>query len=232
MKILIADDESEIRTVLSLILEGAGYSVIEARDGLGAVEAIEADRGIDLCIMDIMMPRLDGISATAKIREICSVPVLFLSAKSLDKDKADAYSAGGDDYIVKPFSAGELLMKVEALTRRYNMYGSKGEDSSSSEIIRIGRGVTICPELRQVEKNGKAVEMRDKEYEVLLYLAKNRGRAVDTSELYSAVWGEMPLLTAGNTVTVHILNLRRKLEDAGSSPKIIRTVWGRGYQID
>ena len=103
MKILIADDESEIRTVLSLILEGAGYSVIEARDGLGAVEAIEADRGIDLCIMDIMMPRLDGISATAKIREICSVPVLFLSAKSLDKDKADAYSAGGDDYIVKPF---------------------------------------------------------------------------------------------------------------------------------
>ena len=232
MKILIADDESEIRTVLSLILEGAGYSVIEARDGLGAVEAIEADRRIDLCIMDIMMPRLDGISATAKIREICSVPVLFLSAKSLDKDKADAYSAGGDDYIVKPFSAGELLMKVEALTRRYNMYGSKGDDSSSSEIIRIGRGVTICPELRQVEKNGKAVEMRDKEYEVLLYLAKNRGRAVDTSELYSAVWGEMPLLTAGNTVTVHILNLRRKLEDAGSSPKIIRTVWGRGYQID
>ena len=230
MKILIADDESEIRTVLKLILEGAGYSVIEARDGEGAVEAVEADRGIDLCIMDIMMPRLDGIAATAKIREICSVPVLFLSAKSLDKDKADAYSAGGDDYIVKPFGAGELLMKVEALTRRYNIYQSKGEDTS--EIIRIGRGVTICPELRQVEKNGRAVEMRDKEYEVLLYLAKNRGRAVDTGELYSAVWGEMPLLTAGNTVTVHILNLRRKLEDTGSSPKIIRTVWGKGYQID
>ncbi|MBQ2737567.1 MAG: response regulator transcription factor [Clostridia bacterium] len=230
MKILIADDESEIRTVLKLILEGAGYSVIEAKDGTGAVEAVEADRGIDLCIMDIMMPRLDGIAATAKIREICSVPVLFLSAKSLDKDKADAYSAGGDDYIVKPFGAGELLMKVEALTRRYNMYQSKGEDSS--EIIRIGRGVTICPEMRQVEKNGRTVEMRDKEYEVLLYLAKNRGRAVDTGELYSAVWGEIPLLTAGNTVTVHILNLRRKLEDTGSSPKIIRTVWGKGYQID
>ncbi len=230
MKILIADDESEIRTVLKLILEGAGYGVIEADDGISAVEAVRSQRGIDLCIMDIMMPRLDGISATEKIRELCSVPILFLSAKSLDKDKADAYSAGGDDYIVKPFGACELLMKVEALTRRYNVYQSKGEETG--EIIRIGRGVTLNPELRQVEKNGRTVEMRDKEYEVLLYLAKNRGRAVDTGELYSAVWGEMPLLTAGNTVTVHILNLRRKLEDTGSSPKIIRTVWGKGYQID
>ncbi len=230
MKILIADDESEIRTVLKLILEGGGYEVLEADDGLSAVELVKADRDVDLCIMDIMMPRLDGISATERIRELCSVPVLFLSAKSLDKDKANAYSAGGDDYIVKPFGAKELLMKVEALTRRYNVYSSKGEESG--QAIRIGRGITVNPELRQVEKNGRVVEMRDKEYEVLLYLAKNRGRAVDTSELYSAVWGEIPLLTAGNTVTVHILNLRRKLEDTGSSPKIIRTVWGKGYQID
>ncbi len=230
MRILIADDESEIRTVLKLILEGAGYEVVEADDGLCAYEAIECDRNIDLCIMDVMMPTLDGISATEKIREICSVPILFLSAKSLDKDKASAYSAGGDDFIVKPFGAKELLMKVEALTRRYNVYSSKSDESG--EVIRIGREILIRTDVRQVEKCGRVVEMRDKEYETLLYLARNRGRAIDTGELYSAVWGEIPLLTAGNTVTVHILNLRRKLEDSGSSPKIIRTVWGKGYQID
>ena len=230
MKILIVDDEVEIRTVLRLILEGKGYEVIEATDGICAVETLKERRDLDLCIMDVMMPGMLGTEATVKIREFSDIPILFLSAKSMDKDKENAYSAGGDDYVVKPFGARELLMKVEALVRRYTSYSAKSGESA--ELIRIGKGVVINPTERTVEKNGKTVDVRDKEYEVLLYLARCRGRAATASEIYSEVWGELPLLTAGNTVTVHILNLRRKLEDAGASSKLIRTIWGKGYQID
>ncbi len=230
MKILIVDDEAEIRTVLRLILEGKGYEVIEAQDGISAINMLREHADFDLCIMDVMMPKMLGTEATAKIREFSDIPILFLSAKSMDVDKENAYSAGGDDYVVKPFGSRELVMKVEALIRRYTTYSAKSDEEKN--LIRIGKGIVINPSERTVEKNGKTVEMRDKEYEVLLYLAKCRGRAVDASEIYSEVWGELPLLTAGNTVTVHILNLRRKLEDAGASAKLIRTVWGKGYQID
>ena len=230
MKILIVDDEIEIRKVLRLLLEGAGYTVIEASDGASAVEIMRDDREIDLCIMDIMMPVMSGVEATVKIREFSTVPILFLTARSLVRDKEAAYSGGGDDYLVKPFSSKELLMKVEALTRRYNNYSAKGE--ASGEMIRLYGGVLLSPEMREVSKNGIPVDVRDKELEVLIYLAKNRGRVVSPSELYEGVWGEMPLPSSNNTITVHILNLRRKLEDTPSAPKLIRTVWGRGYQID
>ena len=230
MKILVCDDEVEIRTVLHLLLEQSGYEVIEAADGESAVEALRLDGGIDLCIMDIMMPRMSGVEATRQIRTFSSVPVLFLTAKSLDSDKEEAYSGGGDDYLVKPFSTRELLFKVEALTRRYNSYESKGV--SSGEVIRLFGGVSLFPELREITKDGVPIDVRDKELDLLIYLAKNRGRAVSPSELYEGVWGEISLPSSGNTITVHILNLRRKLEENPSSPKIIRTVWGRGYQID
>ena len=230
MKILIADDEIEIRKVLRLLLEGAGYRVIEVPDGSAAVEAVRMDREIDLCIMDIMMPVMSGIEATEKIRVISAVPVPFLTAKSLESDKEAAYSGGGDDYLVKPFSSRELLMKVEALIRRYTSYSAK--EVPTGEIIRLRDGVAVLPEMREVTKNGNAVDVRDKELELLIFLAKNRGRVVSPAELYQGVWGEMPLPSSNNTITVHVLNLRRKLEDDPSSPKIIRTVWGRGYQID
>ena len=230
MKILIADDEKEIRTVLRLLLEHSGNEVIEVADGKAAVDAVMANRDVDICIMDIMMPALSGIEAAEAIRGFSSVPILFLTARSLEKDKIAAYGAGGDDYIVKPFSARELMMKVEALTRRYTVYAGKGEDAP--DALRVAGGVVICPETREVFKNGKPIDVRDKEMEVLLYLVKNRGRAVDTDEIYSSVWGEIPLQSSANTVTVHILNLRRKLEDPSSQQKIIRTVWGKGYQID
>ena len=176
------------------------------------------------------MPRMSGVEATEKIRAFSTVPVLFLTAKSFDSDKMSAYNAGGDDYLVKPFSAPELLLKVDALTRRYNTYGAK--DSDSTEVIRLAGGVVLMPEKREVLKNGERIELRDKEYELLVYLVKNRGRVVDANELYEAVWGEMPLPSSGNNITVHILNLRRKLEDNSASPKVIRTVWGKGYQVD
>ena len=230
MRILIVDDESEIRMVIRLLLESAGYDVVEAGNGRAAVRSLREDAGIDLCIMDIMMPEMNGVDATAEIRKFSTVPIMFLTAKSLDTDKESAYTSGGDDYLVKPFSSKELLMKVEALTRRYTSYKNKAE--SSGELIRLYGGVMLNPDAHEVTKNGSLVDVRDKEFDVLMYLSKNRGRVVSPRELYSEVWGEIPLPSSSNTVTVHILNLRRKLEDDPSSPKIVRTVWGKGYQID
>ena len=230
MKILIVDDEADIRRVLKLVLSGAGYDTITASDGEAAVNILRDNKDIDLCIMDIMMPRLSGIEATVEIRKFSSVPILFLTAKSLASDKTSAYSSGGDDYIVKPFSAGELLLKVEALTRRYNSYSAK--DIDETEGVRLPGGITVNMEKREVLKNGARIEIRDKEMDVFFYLVKNRGRCVSSEEIYESVWGEMPLPSSNNNITVHILNLRRKLEENFSSPNLIRTVWGRGYQID
>lgn len=229
MRILIVDDEIEIRKVIGLLLKNAGYETVEAADGAKAVEAVKADPFIDLCIMDITMPLMNGIEATKIIREFSPLPVLFLTARSLESDKEEAYSGGGDDYLVKPFSSRELLMKVEALTRRYTSYSPKARAGGE---IQLYNGVVLNIESREVTKNGESLDVRDKEMDMLLFLAKNKGRVVSPKELYEAVWGEISLPSTNNTITVHILNLRRKLEDDPSSPKIIRTVWGKGYQID
>ena len=228
MKILIVDDEQEIRNVLRLLFENQGYSVIEAGDGVEAVRKVREISDIDLCIMDIMMPKSSGVAATSEIRKFSDVPILFLTAKSLERDKLLAYGAGGDDYVVKPFSPRELLMKVQALSRRYNQYSAKESDGDS---IVLNGGIIIRPSKREVIKNGELLDVRDKEYEILVFLAKNKGKTVSSAEIYEAVWGEMPLPSSNNTVTVHILNLRRKLE-VGAAAKIVRTVWGKGYQID
>ena len=229
MKILLVDDEPEIRNVLRLLLSKGGNTVIEAPDGEAAVRLATENTDIDLCIMDIMMPKLSGIEATKKIRAFSDVPILFLTAKSLEDDKLGAYTSGGDDYVVKPFSPSELLMKVSALTRRYNRYSAKEPDVDS---IRLSSGIVLNPQKREVYKNGDVVDIRDKELDVLIFLAQNRGRPLNAAEIYEAVWREMALPSSGNTVTVHILNLRRKLEDDSMAPKFIRTVWGKGYQID
>lgn len=231
MKILIADDEKEIRTVVRLLLENKGYEVIEALDGVAAVEAVRTDRGIDLVIMDIMMPKMSGIAAVEEIRRFSTLPVLFLTARSLERDKEAAYTKGGDDYIVKPFSSAELIRKAEALIRRYTDYGTKKENADP-DILHLSGEVELDPVRREVRRRGESIDIRDKEMDVLIYLAKNRGRAIGAPEMYEAVWEAMPLPSSNNTVTVHILNLRRKLEENPSAPRLIRTVWGRGYQID
>ena len=228
MRILVCDDEREIRNIIKLLLERVGYEVVVAECADAAISFLRENRDVDLCIMDIMMPGKSGVEAVAEIREFSTLPIIFLTAKSLESDKEEAYGAGGDDYIVKPFAARELVMKVEALIRRYTTYSGKEED----DTLRLPGGVVLNADKRQVMKNGVEIEMRDKELEVLVYLSKNRGRSVSASELYESVWGEMALTSSANTVTVHILNLRRKLEDNPSSPKLIRTVWGKGYQID
>lgn len=230
MRILIVDDEIEIRKILKILLENSGYEVLDAQDGLAAVSILKTDSKIDLCIMDVMMPRMDGIEALAEIRKFSSIPVLFLTARSLEEDKEAAYSRGGDDYLVKPFSSKELLMKVEALIRRYTSYKSKPQHLG--EEIALPSGVVLNPDTREVTKNGAVLDIRDKEMDILIYLAKNRGRVVSPHELYEKIWMEIALSSSNNTITVHMLNLRRKLEDNASAPKIIRTVWGKGYQID
>ena len=230
MKILVVDDENDIRQVLKLMLESHGHEVVGLKNGKRAVEYLKEDASVDLCIMDIMMPVMTGVEATVEIRKFSTVPILFLTARSFESDKESAYDAGGDDYLVKPFSSSELIRKVDALTRRYNTYGAKDVKQLGAE--RLEGGVVVFTETRTVTKNGATIELRDKEYDVLIYLVEQRGRTVSPDELYEAVWGEMPLPSSGNNVTVHILNLRRRLEDNPSSPKIIRTVWGKGYQID
>ncbi len=226
--ILVVDDEAQIRKVIRLLLEKKGYSIIEAGDGAFAVEIASKEK-IDLIIMDIMMPLMSGVDATAEIRKNSIIPILFLTARSLVGDKMSAYEAGGDDYLVKPFSSFELVMKVESLLRRYMIY--KGKETEAV-TIELGGGVSIDPEKRQVYKNGERIDLRDRELDILFYLYEHRGEVLDTKSIYEAVWGEAALQSGSNNVMVNMLNLRKKLEDDSSSPKVIKTVWGRGYLIE
>ena len=227
IKILVADDEADIRKIVRLLLEKKGYSVSEASNGLAAIEAVKGG-DIDLVIMDIMMPKMSGIEATAKIREISMLPILFLTAKSLVRDKEDAYLAGGDDYLVKPFSSTELAMKVEALLRRYMVYRGKPNENKN-ELIG---NVTVDMQSKEVSKNGELLDLRERESDIFFYLLEHAGEVVDTKTLYEAVWGEAALGSGSNNVMVNMLNLRKKLEDDPSNPRLIKTVWGRGYMLE
>ena len=225
-KILIVDDDPDIRKVLNLLL-CREYETAEAENGRAAVAYLRENRGTDLVILDVMMPGMDGVETCEKIREFSNVPVLFLTAKSAEKDRLSAYQSGGDDFLSKPFSQPELLAKVKSLLRRYQEYRGKPASSVwSSGNIEVDLGT------RMVRNGGENVPLTDTEYSILECLVKNRGRTGTTQELYETVWNEKFLPGSGNTIMVHVLNLRRKIEEVPSSPKIIRTVWGRGYQID
>ena len=227
-KILIADDEADIRKILRLLLEKKGYTVAEASNGQDAVKkAREGD--IDLIIMDIMMPQLSGIEATAAIREFSTVPILFLTAKSMDSDKESAYISGGDDYIVKPFSSTELILKVESLIRRYTVYHGKERDR---DIIELACSVEVEPATKTVRRRGLEVSLRDKESDIFFYLLSHRGETVDTDKIFEDVWGERAMPSSANNVMVNMLNIRKKLEDNPQAPKIIKTVWGKGYRFE
>lgn len=232
-KILVVDDEAQIRNVLRILLESRGYSVICASNGRNAIQKMQAEANIDLIIMDIMMPKMSGYDATEEIRKFSYVPILFLSAKSLNTDKYSAYSLGGDDYIVKPFESAELLMKADALIRRYRQYQTDvAANTHEDDVEQYMFGIIINRKQRLIYKNNEPVDLRDKETDVLLYLTAHRGETIDIPTLYSAVWNEIPMPSSGNTIMVHILNIRRKLEPDPSNPRFIRTIWGKGYQID
>ena len=227
-KILIADDESEIRKIVRLLLEKRGYSVCEAANGEDAVERVRMG-GIDLVIMDIMMPRSSGIEATAAIREFSTVPILFLTARSLDSDRENAYVSGGDDYLVKPFSSAELILKVSSLLRRYTIYRGK---ENTGDIISLPCSVEVELATKTVRRAGEEVILRDKESEIFFFLLKHRGETIETDRIYEEAWGEMAMPSSANNVMVNMLNLRKKLEDNPSNPKIIKTVWGKGYRFE
>ena len=225
-KILIVDDDPDIRNVLNLLLR-SDYETAEAADGFAAVEYIQQNPETDLVILDVMMPGMDGIETCGKIRESSNVPILFLTAKSAEQDRIAAYRSGGDDFLSKPFSQPELLAKVNSLLRRYREYRGK----PASMVWNFGN-LEVDLNTRMVRSAGENVPLTDTEYSILECLVKNRGRTVTTQELYESVWNEKFLPGSGNTIMVHVLNLRRKIEEVPSSPRIIRTVWGRGYQVD
>jgi len=223
--ILIVDDDPDIRRVLQLLLSSS-YTVHEAADGMSALEYMRQNPDTDLVILDIMMPGLSGFETCDEIRKISNAPVLFLTAKSAEDDRINAYSSGGDDFLSKPFSQAELLAKVSSLLRRYKEYRGKPEAALTVANLEVDLGA------HSVKSSGKNVNLTDTEYFILEYLLKNRGKTVTAQELYEAVWKEKFLPGSNNTVMVHVLNLRRKIEENPSSPKIVRTVWGRGYQVD
>ena len=223
--ILIVDDDPDIRKVLFFLLKD-NYFVEEAADGAAAVEYIDAHPETDLVVLDVMMPGMSGYEACGKIRALSNAPILFLTAKSAEADMISAYGSGGDDFLSKPFSQGEFLAKVNSLLRRYKEYRGK-----PAEALTID-GLEVDLETHSVKSSGKDVTLTDTEYAILEYLLKNRGSTVTAAELYESVWKERFLPGSGNTVMVHVLNLRRKIEETPSAPKIIRTVWGKGYQID
>lgn len=223
--ILIVDDDPDIRKVLFFLLKD-NYFVEEAADGAAAVEYIAAHPETDLVVLDVMMPGMSGYEACGKIRALSNAPILFLTAKSAEADMISAYGSGGDDFLSKPFSQGEFLAKVNSLLRRYKEYRGK-----PAEALTID-GLEVDLETHSVKSSGKDVTLTDTEYAILEYLLKNRDSTVTAAELYESVWKERFLPGSGNTVMVHVLNLRRKIEETPSAPKIIRTVWGKGYQID
>ena len=226
VRILVVDDEPDIRNVLRLLLTARGYIVEEAANGREALEQVQKGVAFDLIILDIMMPEMNGVDACAALREISSAPVLFLTAKDQDVDKQEAFHSGGDDYLVKPFSNQELFLRVEALVRRYRIYKGKGEAPTLISSLEVNR------ERGTVSKHGKPIDVTKTEFELLMFLIENRGVPVSTRSLYENVWKEKYLPSSANTVMVHILKLRKKLEDDPSNPKLIRTIWGKGYQID
>ena len=224
IRILAVDDEPDLRSLLRILLTNKGYEVLEAASGQEAVELVRSEPRIDLVIMDIMMPGLNGIEACAEIRKFSTVPMLFLTAKSQLSDKTAAYASGGDDYLPKPFSQNELMLKVESLPRRYRVYKGKLEPSTTLDVALDERR---CCAVR----NGQIIDLTDKEYAILRFFFQNRGKTVDVQTVYEGVWGEKFLPSSNNTVMVHILNLRKKLEPDPANPKLIRTVWGKGYQF-
>jgi len=227
-RILIVDDEPNICDLLRILLVKNGYFAQKAANAKMAIEILREQPPFDLVIMDIMMPGMDGVSACREIRTFSNVPTLFLTAKTGEDDKRKAIENGGDDYLGKPFSEAELLMRVSSLTRRYRVYQSATESRSIQKVDSL----LIDPECHLIIKNGESVALTEKEYAILQFFISRRGTPVDIRSIYENVWKERYLSSSSNTVMVHILNLRRKLEDDPSQPVLIRTIWGKGYQID
>lgn len=223
--ILVCDDEKDIVSAVRIYLKAEGYNVIEAANGKQALDLI-ASNEVHLILMDIMMPQMDGITATARLRENVNVPVIFLTAKGEDTDKVLGLNIGADDYITKPFNPVELLARVKSQLRRYMMLGGMAKHE---KLLKIG-GIILNDESKNVTLDGEDVSLTPLEYDILKLLMENSGRVFSSSEIYKRVWKD-PSWNAEGTVAVHIRHLREKLEIDPAEPRYLKVVWGQGYKI-
>ena len=225
--ILVCDDDKEIVDAIEIYLSQDGYKIYKAYDGEQAIQILDKEE-IHLLIMDIMMPKLDGICATLKIREYSSIPIIILSAKSEDTDKILGLNIGADDYICKPFNPLELVARVKSNLRRYTSLGSlTGENKA---IYQVG-GLVLNDDTKQVTVDDEPVKMTPIEYNILLLLMKNQGRVFSINQIYESIWNE-DAIGADNTVAVHIRHIREKIEINPKEPRYLKVVWGVGYKID
>lgn len=225
--ILVCDDDKEIVDAIEIYLSQDGYRIYKAYDGEQAIETLKKE-DIHLLIMDVMMPRLDGIRATLKIRENSSIPIIILSAKSEDTDKILGLNIGADDYITKPFNPLELAARVKSNLRRYTSLGSLSAENKA--VYQVG-GLVINDDTKQVTVDGEAVKLTPIEYNILLLLMKNQGRVFSIDQIYESIWNE-DAIGADNTVAVHIRHIREKIEINPKEPRYLKVVWGVGYKID
>ena len=225
--ILVCDDDKEIVDAIEIYLSQDGYKIYKAYDGEQAIQILDKEE-IHLLIMDIMMPKLDGIRATLKIREYSSIPIIILSAKSEDTDKILGLNIGADDYICKPFNPIDLVARVKSNLRRYTSLGSlTGENKA---IYQVG-GLVLNDDTKQVTVDDEPVKMTPIEYNILLLLMKNQGRVFSINQIYESIWNE-DAIGADNTVAVHIRHIREKIEINPKEPRYLKVVWGVGYKID
>lgn len=227
-KILVCDDDKEIVEAIEIYLTQDGHQVLEAYDGIEAVEILKKE-SVDLLIMDIMMPRMDGIRATLKIREKHNIPIIILSAKSEDADKILGLNIGADDYITKPFNPLELVARVKSHLRRYMQLGSTA--IKESEAIYTVGGLAINDDLKEVTVDGEQVKLTPVEYNILLLLVKHQGKVFSIDQIYENIWNENAV-GVDNTVAVHIRHIREKIEINPKEPRYLKVVWGVGYKIE
>ena len=225
--ILVCDDDKEIVEAIDIYLREEGYQVYKAYDGEQAVELLAKEQ-IHLLIMDVMMPKMDGIAATLKIRESSSIPIIILSAKTEDTDKILGLNIGADDYVTKPFNPLELMARVKSNLRRYTLLGSMGQENT--QIYQAG-GLVINDETKEVSVDGETVKLTPIEYNILLLLVKNQGRVFSINQIYENIWNE-DAIGADNTVAVHIRHIREKIEINPRDPRYLKVVWGVGYKIE
>ena len=229
INILVCDDDKDIVDAIEIYLAPEGYHILKAYDGIQAIEMMRSN-DIQLLIMDVMMPRMDGIRATLKIREESNIPIIILSAKTEDTDKIFGLNVGADDYVTKPFNSLELVARVKSQLRRYTKLGTMTPETVSN-VYRTG-GLEINDYMKQVTVDGRIVEkLTPIQYNILLFLTKNKGRVFSIEQIYENIWKE-DAINADNTVAVHIRHIREKIEINPKEPRYLKVVWGIGYKME
>lgn len=226
MNVLVVDDDREIVDSICIFLSGEGYMALKAYDGIEALDIL-SENEVHLMILDIMMPKLNGIKTLMKLRESRNIPVILLSAKSEDADKIFGLTAGADDYVTKPFNPSELMARVKSQLRRYTTLGSIGKQNGEIVID----GLSVNTESKTVKVDGEPVRLTPVEYKILELLVRNRGRVFSAEDIYSNVWNEQSAVS-DNTIAVHVRHIREKIEINPKEPKYLKVVWGIGYKID